>query len=98
MATCYKLVRTEVLRSLSLRSPGFDLDFEIAARLRRLRYAIHELPIRYRPRTIEDGKKIRWRDGFSAAWVLFKTRVARESIASSPDADLRGLRDVEASA
>ena len=78
VATCYKLVRTEVLRSLSLRSPGFDLDFEIAARLRRLRYAIHELPIKYRPRTIEDGKKIRWRDGFSAAWVLFKTRVARK--------------------
>lgn len=76
VATCYKLVRTEVLRSLPLHSSGFDLDFEIPARLRLKNHEIYELPIEYRPRTTEQGKKIRWRDGLSAAWVMLRTRLS----------------------
>jgi dolichol-phosphate mannosyltransferase len=75
VATCYKLMRTDVVRSLSLRSLGFDLDFEIPARLRRRGHVIEELPVQYHPRTSEQGKKIRFRDGLSAAWVLLKTRL-----------------------
>ena len=75
VATCYKLMRTDVARSLPLRSEGFDLDFEIPARLTRLGHSIAELPIKYHPRTPEQGKKIRWRDGLSAAWVLARTRL-----------------------
>jgi glycosyltransferase involved in cell wall biosynthesis len=76
VATCYKLMRTDVVRELGLRSSGFDLDFEIAARLRRRGHAIAELAVEYHPRTTEQGKKIRWRDGLSAAWVLLKTRIS----------------------
>ena len=76
VATCYKLMRTDVVRELALRSSGFDLDFEIPARLRRRGYAIAELAVEYHPRTSAQGKKIRWRDGLSAAWVLLKTRIS----------------------
>jgi dolichol-phosphate mannosyltransferase len=75
VATCYKLMRTDVARSLCLRGAGFDLDFEIAARLRRCNHDIEELPITYVPRSNTQGKKIRWRDGISAAWTLIKSRV-----------------------
>lgn len=78
-ATCYKLLRREVAQSLNLVSSGFDLDFEIAAkvarkkRARKLRFA--ETPISYHPRTELEGKKIRVvHDGLRAAWALLKYR------------------------
>jgi dolichol-phosphate mannosyltransferase len=75
VATCYKLMRTDVARSLDMQSPGFDLDFEIPAKLAKWRHTISELPISYTPRDSSRGKKIRWRDGFSAAWTLVKLRL-----------------------
>jgi dolichol-phosphate mannosyltransferase len=74
VATCYKMVRTEVLQSLGLRCASFDMDFEIAAKLRKRGHGIIETPIRYFPRTIAQGKKLRWYDGFSVAWCLIKFR------------------------
>jgi glycosyltransferase involved in cell wall biosynthesis len=76
VATCYKLIRADVARSLELEAAGFDLDFEIAAKLRRHKYAIAELSVSYRPRSRSEGKKIRWRDGLSAIWTLFRVRLA----------------------
>ena len=76
VATCYKLVRTEVLRSLDLRSSSFDLDFEIPAKLARSGRRIHQVPISYRPRTHAEGKKIRVGDGFQALSVLIRWRFA----------------------
>ena len=76
VATCYKLMRTAVARSLELKTSGFDLDFEIPARLRRRRYRIEDVSISYSPRTRAEGKKIRWRDGLSAAWTMLECRVA----------------------
>jgi glycosyltransferase involved in cell wall biosynthesis len=80
VATCYKLLKREVAQNLNLQSSGFDLDFEIAAKVarlkkqRRLRYA--EVPVSYHPRTELEGKKIRaWRDGWRAAWALLRFRV-----------------------
>jgi glycosyltransferase involved in cell wall biosynthesis len=80
VATCYKLLKRDVAQSLNLQSSGFDLDFEIAAKVarlkkqRRLRYA--EVPVSYHPRTELEGKKIRaWRDGWRAAWALLRFRV-----------------------
>jgi glycosyltransferase involved in cell wall biosynthesis len=78
VATCYKLMRREVAQSLSLQSDGFDLDFEIAARLRRRGVRIEEVPISYDPRGHGEGKKIRAiQDGSQALWTLLKYRCIR---------------------
>jgi len=74
VATCYKLVRTELLKSLKLRSASFDLDYEIAAKLAKRGARMVEAPIHYSPRTAAQGKKLRWSDGFAAAWCLVKYR------------------------
>jgi glycosyltransferase involved in cell wall biosynthesis len=74
VATCYKLMRTDVARSLKMQASGFDLDFEIPAKLARLEHRIDELPISYVPRGRAGGKKIRWHDGIAAAWTLMKLR------------------------
>lgn len=74
VATCYKLIRTSVAQSLPLKSLGFDLDYEIACRLRRAGVRIVEIPISYHPRTIAEGKKLRWTDGILALKALVKFR------------------------
>jgi len=75
VATCYKLMKTDVARGLHLESSGFDLDFEIPAKLMRGKVNIAELPIGYSPRSRSQGKKIGWRHGFLAVWTLLKFRV-----------------------
>ncbi len=74
METGYKAFRSEVLRSLDLRESDFGIEPEITAKvcLRKLR--IYEMPVSYYGRTYDDGKKITWRDGFKALWVLFRVR------------------------
>lgn len=75
VATCYKLMRRRVAQSLDLQADGFDLDFEIAARLRRCGVRIVEVPISYQPRGKGEGKKIRaLQDGSRALWTLLKYR------------------------
>jgi len=73
--TCYKAVRTRILKSLALRCRGFEFCPEVTAKLCRLGYKIHEVDIAYRPRPFEAGKKIRWHDGARAIWTLIKWRV-----------------------
>ncbi|MFA6029888.1 MAG: glycosyltransferase family 2 protein [Elusimicrobiota bacterium] len=73
--TCYKLVRTELLRSLDLQCTGFEFCPEVTAKLLKRGHLIVETPIRYRPRSIEEGKKIRWKDGVIALWTLLKIRL-----------------------
>ena len=75
VATCYKLMRTEVARSLHLEASGFDLDFEIPAKLEKLRWTIEERAVSYRPRGRDQGKKIRWYDGLTALWTLCRIRL-----------------------
>ena len=75
MATCYKMMRTDVMRSLALSSDTFDLDFEITAKLLRGRARIAEVPISYKGRSYREGKKIGWRDGITGIWMLLKHRV-----------------------
>ena len=74
METAYKVFRTDVLKSVKLRCIGFEFEPEITAKISRLGYNIHEVPIAYHPRTIEEGKKIRWWDGFIAVYYLIKYR------------------------
>lgn len=82
IASCYKMAPREVLQSLQLSCSGFDLDFEMAAKLemegRRRGLRIVEVPIHYNPRTIAEGKKIRWRDGWRAIVALWRTRWGRQ--------------------
>jgi len=81
VATCYKLVRSDIAKRLRLRCSGFDLDFELASALRRLGYNIAEAPITYRPRTIAEGKKIRPMDGVKAIATMLRVRFqSRETL------------------
>ena len=74
METCYKVMRTEVLRSMRLHSNGFGIEPELTAKIFKRGYRVYEVPITYDGRGYEEGKKITWRDGVVALWVLFKYR------------------------
>jgi len=74
METCYKVMRTEVLRSMELKSDGFGIEPEITAKVFKRRYKVYEVPISYDGRGYDEGKKITWRDGVVALWVLIKYR------------------------
>ena len=74
METCYKAMRGDVLRSFSLDSDGFGIEPEMTAKIFKRGYRVYEVPITYDGRGYEDGKKITWRDGVVALWVLVKYR------------------------
>ena len=74
METCYKVMRTEVLRSMNLSSDGFGIEPELTAKIFKRHYRVYEVPITYDGRGYEEGKKITWRDGLVALWVLLKYR------------------------
>jgi glycosyltransferase involved in cell wall biosynthesis len=74
METCYKVMRTEVLRSLTLESDGFGIEPELTAKIFKRQYRVYEVPITYDGRGFEEGKKITWRDGLVALWVLLENR------------------------
>lgn len=75
-ATCYKAFRADVLRGLPLRCERFEFCPEVTALLSRRGHRIVEVPIRYRARTTNQGKKIRWTDAVVAVWTLVSLRVA----------------------
>ena len=75
METCYKVMRTDVARSLRLTANRFDIEPEITARLLRKGHQIHEVPIRFDARSRAEGKKIGWRDGVRALHVLATERL-----------------------
>jgi glycosyltransferase involved in cell wall biosynthesis len=74
METCYKIMRAEVARSLKLDANRFDIEPQITARLLRGGHRIHELPVKFDPRSRAQGKKIGWRDGVRAMQVLLAER------------------------
>ena len=74
METCYKAMRVEVVRSMTLRSDGFGIEPELTAKIFKRGYKVFEVPITYDGRGYEDGKKIGWRDGLVALWVLVRYR------------------------
>ena len=74
METCYKAMRIEVLRSFSLDSNGFGIEPELTAKIFKRGFRVYEVPITYDGRGYEEGKKITWRDGVVALWVLVKYR------------------------
>jgi glycosyltransferase involved in cell wall biosynthesis len=74
METCYKVMRVDVLRSMTLRSNGFGIEPELTAKIFKRGYRVYEIPITYAGRGYEEGKKITWVSGLVALWVLLKYR------------------------
>lgn len=77
LETCFKLMPVRLFRSLDIRSRGFGVEAEITAKLLRRGIKPYEVPISYRARGREEGKKITWRDGVEALWILSRERVRR---------------------
>jgi glycosyltransferase involved in cell wall biosynthesis len=72
METCYKVFRREVLDPATLQSNRFGIEPELTARFAKHGARIYEVPITYRGRTYAEGKKIGWKDGFSAIWSIVR--------------------------
>ena len=72
METCYKMVRADLMRRLTLTTDRFGFEPELTARLARANARIYELPISYAGRTYAEGKKIDWRDGAAAIWHILR--------------------------
>lgn len=70
--TCYKAVRTNLLKSIPIRSNDFRLEPELTIKLAKRQARIFEVPINYCGRTYQEGKKINWCDGFKAIWAIIK--------------------------
>jgi len=77
--TCHKMIRTDVFRSLPLRSPGFAIEPEITARLVQRRERIFEVPVHYRARATDEGKKLTAVDGFRVLGTLLRCRFSDPS-------------------
>lgn len=77
METCYKIMASDIAKSLNLESNRFDIEPEIAAKLLRSGHSIMELPIRFEARSRAQGKKIGWKDGVRAIQVLLKYRFSK---------------------
>ena len=77
METCYKVFRREILQRITIDEPRFGFEPEITAKIARLGVRIYEVPISYYGRTYAEGKKVSWRDGFSALRCIVKYNFLR---------------------
>jgi glycosyltransferase involved in cell wall biosynthesis len=74
LETCFKLLPLELYRALDIQSAGFGMEAEITGKLLRRGVRPYEVPISYRARSREEGKKLTWRDGVEALWILIRER------------------------
>ncbi len=72
--TCYKMFRADVIKNLKLKENRFNLDHEVTAKVLKRGYSIYEVPISYKGRSYNEGKKIKWRDGLRALFCLLYYR------------------------
>ncbi len=77
METCYKLFKTDIIKSLKLKAKGFEFEPEVTAKTLRKGVKIYEVPISYAGRDFSEGKKITWKAGFKALWTLIKYRLVK---------------------
>ena len=77
METCYKTFRREVLEKIVIEENRFGFEPEITAKVSKLKLCVYEVAISYHGRTYEEGKKINWRDGFSALRCILKYNFLR---------------------
>ena len=83
LETCFKLLPVELYRSLQIRSRGFGMEAEVTGKLLRQRIRPYEVPISYRARGREEGKKITWKDGVEALWILTRERARRHPVGAA---------------
>src|SRR6266516_3923118 len=76
LETCFKLMPAQLYRSLDIHEKGFGMEAEVTGKLLRRGVRPYEVPISYKARTREDGKKLTWRDGVEALWILIRERFA----------------------
>ena len=79
LETCFKLMPLARYRALDIRSAGFGMEAEVTGKLLRSGVRPYEIPISYRARGREEGKKITWKDGVEALWILLRIRIARSA-------------------
>lgn len=72
METCYKAFRREIIQRIEIESDRFGFEPEVTAKISRMNCRVYEVPISYHGRSYAEGKKITWRDGFSAIWCIIK--------------------------
>jgi len=72
---CYKLFRSSILKDIEVKANRFEYDIELMCRLVKKGHRIIQMPISFHPRSFEEGKKINWKDGLIAAWVMVKYRL-----------------------
>jgi dolichol-phosphate hexosyltransferase len=77
LMTCHKAIRTDVFRALPLRASGFDIEPEIAARLIQAGQRIYQVPVHYRARATDEGKKLTSLDGLRVIAMLLRCRFTR---------------------
>ena len=77
METCYKVFRTEVLKGISLEQDRFGIEPELTAKIARSKCRVYEVGISYYGRSYDEGKKIGWKDGFKAVYVILKYGIFR---------------------
>ena len=89
METCYKAFRRELIQSIPLEEDRFGFEPEITVKLAKRRVRFYEVGISYWGRTYEEGKKIGWKDGVRALWVLLKYSIKERATApvAPPDRD-----------
>ena len=75
--TGYKVFAKHVLDSINLECIGFEFCPEVTSKILRKNIHIYEVPISYKPRKFEAGKKISWKDGMKAVWILARNRFLR---------------------
>jgi glycosyltransferase involved in cell wall biosynthesis len=78
METCYKAVRTDLLKSIPMRSNDFRLEPELTIKLAKREARIFEVPISYSGRGYQEGKKVDWRDGLAALWAILQYSISDE--------------------
>ncbi len=76
LETCFKLMPLQLYRALDIRSAGFGMEAEITGKLLQRGHRPYEVPISYRARTRAEGKKLTWRDGVEALWILLRIRLS----------------------
>ena len=79
METCYKVFKTDIIKSIRLREKGFGIEPEITAKIARLNCRIYEVGISYFGRTYKEGKKVKIKDGFIAIWCILKYNLFSKS-------------------
>jgi glycosyltransferase involved in cell wall biosynthesis len=93
METCYKVLKSDILRRIPLRSNRFGLEPELTAKMAHLRCRIYEVPIAYYGRPYSEGKKIGWKDAVAAVWTILRFAIAPD--VGREDAGYTTLRRVD---